>query len=164
MEPKLVVVDDKDNIVGEAYKEEIEERKWNYRAVHIFIFNSEGELLLGKRPEHISFGGTWTASAGGKVDAGESYEEAAHRELKEELGVEMELEERFSFVFEDPDGYKVFHKVFKGEKESGFKPDKEEIAELKWIDIEFLKEDINENLEKYTAPFVQAFSSFLMNT
>lgn len=50
------------------------------------IHNSQGQLLLAQRPLHKHQGGLWEF-AGGKVDAGETAEQALVRELQEELGI-----------------------------------------------------------------------------
>lgn len=50
------------------------------------IKNASGEWLIAQRPEHKIRGGQWEFP-GGKVDAGESRENALIRELQEELGV-----------------------------------------------------------------------------
>jgi len=53
------------------------------------IRNSSGEVLLARRPDHVHQGGLWEFP-GGKVEAGESLQQALARELKEELGIEID--------------------------------------------------------------------------
>jgi len=50
-------------------------------------------LLAARRTEPPSLAGGWEFP-GGKVDPGETAEEALHREVREELGVEVELGEQ----------------------------------------------------------------------
>ena len=50
------------------------------------LTNEKGEILLQKRPAHAQMGGLWEFP-GGKVDMGESPENALVRELEEELGI-----------------------------------------------------------------------------
>ena len=53
----------------------------------MFLVNKHGAVLLQKRSLWKDRQpGKWDSSAAGPLDAGESYEEAAVRELKEELG------------------------------------------------------------------------------
>jgi isopentenyl-diphosphate delta-isomerase type 1 len=62
-----------------------------HQAVDIWIYNSKGEILLQKRSKTVhSHPGLWDISACGHVSAGENIEEAALRELKEELGIEVD--------------------------------------------------------------------------
>jgi 8-oxo-dGTP diphosphatase len=52
------------------------------------LVDRDNRVLLSKRPEGKSLAGLWEFP-GGKVDAGETPEEALRRELKEELGIEV---------------------------------------------------------------------------
>lgn len=51
------------------------------------VIRRGGRCLVGRRPDGKRHGGLWEFP-GGKVDPGESWIEAAHRELGEELGME----------------------------------------------------------------------------
>lgn len=61
------------------------------------IIERDGKILLAQRPEHGDQAGLWEF-AGGKVEAGESQQQALVRELREELGIEAE-----------PDAYVASH-------------------------------------------------------
>lgn len=158
---KIIVVDDENNEVESAYVEDIRRNNWNYRCTHTWLFNNKGEVLISKRPKtEIRYPSMWTSSCGGKVDAGESYKEAAKREMKEELGIEIEVHKIADFVLEHKH-YKVFHELFEGRAEGGFKVDKNEIEEIKWIEMEDLKKDVGKNPKKYVEPFKLAFKEYL---
>jgi 16S rRNA (adenine1518-N6/adenine1519-N6)-dimethyltransferase len=87
------VVDEHDRVVGQAPRSAVHARRLLHRAVHIFVFNSRGELLLQKRSAlKDEYPLCYTSSASGHLSAGESYETAASRELEEELGLAGELE------------------------------------------------------------------------
>ena len=85
------VVDANDQIIGTATRAEVHAQKLTHRAVHVFVFNKRGDLLLQKRSLLKDMcPGLWDSSVSGHLDAGESYEAAAVRELEEEMGITTE--------------------------------------------------------------------------
>src|SRR5580765_3560579 len=87
------VVDKHDRVVGQAPRSVVHAKKLLHRAVHIFVFNSQGELLVQKRSAlKDEYPLCYTSSASGHLSAGETYEAAAPRELAEELGLAGPLE------------------------------------------------------------------------
>ena len=81
------VIDKDDNVIGVMTDAEAVTGKRRFRIVHVILVNDDDTMLLQWRGAGKELSPrTFTASAAGKVLAGESYEEAAHRELKEEMG------------------------------------------------------------------------------
>ncbi len=85
----LDIVDDDDRVIGRASRQEVHGNPaLLHRVVHVLVFDSQGRLFLQKRADdRIVQPGKWDTSMGGHVDAGENPEEAAQRELSEELGI-----------------------------------------------------------------------------
>jgi isopentenyldiphosphate isomerase len=84
------VVNERDEVVGQAPRSEVHRRKLNHRAVHVLVFNARGELFLQKRSMiKDCFPGAWDSSASGHLDRGEDYDVCAVREVREELGVQL---------------------------------------------------------------------------
>ncbi len=82
------VVDDGDEITGQATRREVHGENLLHRAVHVFVVNRHGELLLQKRSRFKdAHPGVWDSSVAGHLDAGEDYGVAAIRELEEEMGI-----------------------------------------------------------------------------
>lgn len=84
------LVDENDNVIGSADREDFHGNPdMIHRVAHVLVFDSSGELYLQKRSSRKDVQpGKWDTSVGGHVNSGESYEEAAYREMKEELGIE----------------------------------------------------------------------------
>jgi 16S rRNA (adenine1518-N6/adenine1519-N6)-dimethyltransferase len=85
------VVDEDDQVIGQKTRAEVHAQGLIHRAVHVFVIGKKGQLLLQKRSMLKDVHpGTWDSSVAGHVDAGETYEEAAIRELEEEMGITVE--------------------------------------------------------------------------
>jgi 16S rRNA (adenine1518-N6/adenine1519-N6)-dimethyltransferase len=89
---RFPVVDDNDRILRGASRSDVHANNLRHRAVHILIFNPAGELYLQQRSRWKDRHPLkWDSSAAGHVIAVESYDEAARRELEEELGISVPL-------------------------------------------------------------------------
>lgn len=85
------VVDENDRVTGQLTRGEVHARKLTHRAVHVFVFNKRGDLLLQQRSMFKdAHPGVWDSSVSGHLDAGEDYAAAAVRELEEEMGIRVE--------------------------------------------------------------------------
>jgi isopentenyl-diphosphate delta-isomerase type 1 len=63
-----------------------------HRVVHVLVWDAAGRLYLQKRAQHKDMQpGKWDTSVGGHVQPGETAEQAARREMREELGLREQL-------------------------------------------------------------------------
>ncbi len=94
---------------------------------------SDGRILISKRPKHVYYGGVWEFP-GGKVEVGETVNDALEREIKEELGIDIQDSKPLIYVEHDyGDRYVKLHVKevlsFRGE------PTGLEGQEVKWIQL-----------------------------
>lgn len=130
---------DKFIVRGEAFEE------GDYHlVVHVCIFNSAGEMLIQQRqPFKIGWPDKWDITVGGSAIKGDSSQVAAERELEEELGIYLNLEElrpHFTINFE-----RGFDDIYLVEKEINLedvKLQEEEVKDVKWATREEIIEMI----------------------
>lgn len=90
---RFPVVDKNDRILRYRRRSDVHGNNLRHRAVHILIFDQEGDVYLQQRSRWKDRHPLkWDSSAAGHVAAEESYEETARRELEEELGINVSLE------------------------------------------------------------------------
>jgi 16S rRNA (adenine1518-N6/adenine1519-N6)-dimethyltransferase len=90
---RFAVVDKKDRILRYANRSEVHGNNLRHRAIHILIFSQADEVYLQQRSRWKDRHPLkWDSSAAGHVEAGESYDDTARRELKEELGMSVPLQ------------------------------------------------------------------------
>lgn len=95
------------------------------------LIRDKDKFMICQRPAHKARGLLWEF-VGGKVEAGETKQEALIRECEEELAIELSVEEEFmSVVHEYPD-IKVHLTLFNAAIKNGV-PQKLEHNDLKWI-------------------------------
>ncbi len=155
------VIDEKNEIVGKASREECHKNGLWHRAVHIIIVNSEGKILLQKRSmKKDLYKGYWIDAAAGHVDHGESYEETAERELEEELGIKTRLVKLFDFKKYTGNDNEII-RVFGGKHDGLFKPNRDEMDKVEF----FTLNEINKMLktEKFTPGTVEIFREINKN-
>lgn len=160
-------VDDKDEVIGIVSNEEANQRKLIHRITRIFLFDDAGRLYLQRRSLNMnSSPGLWDKSAAGHVDIGESYEQAAARELEEELGVKnLILNQIVKYYEEEPhpvyDHLKRFNVMFTAQYDGQeIVLDPNEVMGGKWIAITDLEDWIRRNPEEFSDGFMNAYKKY----
>lgn len=127
------------------------------RAVCVCLFNSRGEMLLQKRSaDKELWPSLWDITAAGGVLAGENGQQAARRELREEMGLDVRLEQarpKLTTFFRD--GFSDVFTVRMDVELSELTLQKEEVADAQWA----TKEEILNRLEEGT--FIPYFRSYI---
>ena len=96
------VLDDEGRPIGVVPRREMRLRRLPHRATYVLVFNRRGELFVHLRTaDKDVYPSHWDVAVGGVPQAGESFDDAARREAREELGVELSLERLFPFRYGD---------------------------------------------------------------
>lgn len=162
---ELILVNAEDEEIGYGEKAYVHEKGLLHRAFSVFIVN-DGKMLIQKRNQNkYHSGGLWTNACCSHPRKGESLKEAVHRRLEEELGIDCDVEELFDFMYrtvfaENLYEYEFDH-VFLADYSGSIELNREEASEIKWIDLQELKEDIVRRPEKYTSWFLIAVNKVI---
>lgn len=151
---KVILVDKEDKKIGEEEKLKAHLEGKLHRAFSILIFNSRGELLIQKRAKtKLHSPGLWSNTCCSHPKPNEEITMAAKRRLKEEVGIETDLKEIFSFIYKAKSGNFIEHEfdhVFFGRFDGSPKINKKEVEDFKWIGLKELKRDVKRYPRKYT--------------
>ncbi len=126
-EEQFAVVDGQDRPKGAAPRGQVHANNLLHRAVHILVFNPDGEVFLQFRSrEKDRHPLRWDSSAAGHVNAGEEYDQTAERELREELGIKTSLEKVAKLPASERTGYE-FIWLYQGTHRGEFQLNRSEI-------------------------------------
>jgi isopentenyldiphosphate isomerase len=128
------IVDDDDRVIATVPRARMRAERLQHRAVSIAVFGTDGRLLVHRRAlDKDVWPGMWDLAAGGVVAAGEDYDEAARRELAEELGVHVpEMECLGEGRFRD-DAVALIGRGYRCVHDGPFSFTDSEIAEVRWV-------------------------------
>lgn len=173
------ILNENGNPTGEKkLREEVHKDGDWHRSVDIWIMNSKSELLIQKRaPQKESYPNLWEVSCSGHVNTGEKSVNAAVRELKEELGVDIDGNQ-LEFLFEDKEINITNNDTFinKEFKEiyllrldlliEDYDMQHEEVSEIKYVKHNKLQSLITKNPKEYVPheKLYEKFFAILHNT
>lgn len=152
---RVILVDRHDRDIGTAEKLEAHRKGWLHRAFSVFVFNSEGQLLLQQRhPAKYHSGGLWSNTCCSHPRPGEPVDAAAHRRLREEMGIACALERISHFVYKtalDDDLYEheVDH-VLVGTFDGDPTPSRYEVSDWRWADVAALRRELDAHPDRFT--------------
>lgn len=154
------IVNEEDCVIGQHPRAEVHRLMLRHRAVHVLVFNSRGQIFLQKRSmTKDCHPGVWDSSSSGHVDSGEDYDACAVREVREEIGLELQSvpERLFKIAACDQTGME-FVWVYRCESEGPFVLHPEEISEGAWFDVIEVSEWIGRAPEEFAPAFVMIWS------
>lgn len=163
----VILVDKYDNKIGTCEKMKAHLEGKLHRAFSIFIINSNKEILLQKRAlAKYHSGGLWTNACCSHPRDFETVENAAHRRMSEELGINCELKEIFSFFYKvklDNDLYEhEYDHVFLGKFDGMPRIDPNEVDSCIWMNTEELQKSIECDPTKFTFWFKLVINAVLV--
>ena len=150
------VVDLHDRVVGRELRKVVHAQGLLHRAVHIFVQNPKGEMYLQKRSmSKDRWPGVWTTGCSGHVDQGESYVEAAVRELQEELGIVCSSTDLGAGFKQSPneETEQEFIQVFTLVWQGDVQPNADEISAGRWVSARALDQWIADRPDDFAPSF-----------
>jgi len=156
------VVDAEDHVLRVETRFIVHRDQLMHRAVHIFVFNAAGQLYLQRRSlTKDTAPGKWVSSCSGHVDSGEVYDDAAPRELAEEIG--LTNPKNLERVFKESPCRQTgqeFVWVYRCQSEGPFVLDAEEVMDGKWVDLDDLNAWIAERPRDFAWSFTYLWEKF----
>lgn len=157
----IIAVDENDTVIAAMPMLEAIEKGYIRRASRAYVLNENGKILIQRRSKNVLKPLMLDPSVGGHVDEGETYLDAAEREMLEELGLNhhiyplTEISEPYLHNGFFSAMYKV---VIPDNLEINF--DTEEVAEILWLTPEEVDDLIVRNAAECTPSLVDSWIRF----
>lgn len=134
------VVNEDDVVLRTVSRPEMRRNRLRHRAVFILVTNSDGKVLIHRRSEAKDiWPGWWDVAIGGVVAAGETYDDAARRELFEEAGFTAEPQEVSAGSYDD-DAVSLIARCYVVSHDGDVRPQDGEVAEFLWVNRDELRD------------------------
>jgi isopentenyl-diphosphate Delta-isomerase len=158
----LILVDEQDRPVGTCEKMEAHVKGFLHRAFSVFIFDSQGRMLLQQRAlGKYHSGGLWTNACCSHPYPEEDTLAAGVRRLREEMGFVTPLTKAFDFIYraELDNGLTEheFDHVLVGEYEGPMELNPEEVMAAEYVSISEIENRLAVAGDQYTVWFKIAF-------
>lgn len=169
MEAKITIVDKDNNVIGSSDRLEAHLKGLWHRIAVVHVFNTKGQIYIQKRsPTADTSPNMWDHSAAGHVDSDETPDQAAKRELFEELGIKADNLTFIALyktqrVIENKKlnrYWYVYKYVYDGEMQF----EKGEVTTGKFVDVDWLKKNMQAKPEMYTDGIKDSLPAYLKTT
>ncbi|MFQ3544456.1 NUDIX domain-containing protein [Halobacillus rhizosphaerae] len=141
---------DKDrNLTGkQMYRGDPFEQGAYHVVIHVCFFNQKGEMLIQQRqPDKEDWKNMWDITVGGSAIAGETSQQAAEREVKEELGYTLNLRNcRPSLTANFENGFDDYYLMESDVKISNLPLPTEEVKQVRWSSKDDIVQMISEGI------------------
>ena len=157
------VVDEHDHVIGQKTRGEVHANKLLHRAVHVFVFNKRGDLLLQQRSMFKdAHPGVWDSSVSGHLDSGEDYLPAAVRELDEEMGIRVSEEPAEIARITACEGTGWEHvRLYQTKHHGSVKFPAAEVETAEWFPLPVLEAWIAACPDDFASGFIECWNAFL---
>ena len=165
IQQNVILVDEHDREVGLMEKMQAHQKGLLHRAFSIIVWNNQNQILIHQR----AFGkyhseGLWTNTCCSHPKMGETVIEAAHRRLKEEMGFDCQLEQKFHFIYKVKLENQLIENeldhVLIGEFNENPSPNPDEVHDYRWISLPELKKEIDEKPTTFTFWFKEIIQNY----
>lgn len=154
------VVDEHNRVIEVMSRREVHQLGLRHRAVHVFLFRSDGRLLIHLRAaSKVEFPSVWSSSAAGHVTSGENPDDCVRRELAEELGLDAKLK----FCLEIPACPQTcmeFTRLYLAVSDDEIHPDPGEISDTRWLQLDEVQKQIQALPDQFSPAFRLVFEQY----
>lgn len=152
----LDIIDENNNLINKIEdKDKVHEYGVWHREIVVWIYNNNKQILIQKRASSKKINPNCWGLCAGHVSAGEDVRYAMLREIKEEIGIDINKEE-LEFLFMEKvdntiDRKFAYHYLLKSNRDiNKYTIQLEELSEVKYINYDLLNAIVQDKNELYT--------------
>lgn len=159
---EVILVDHRDRPIGKMEKLEAHEKGLLHRAVTVYVFNHQHQLLLQRRAnDKYHCGGLWSNTCCGHPYPHEATQHAAERRLREEMGLALTLTPMFTLSYNLPLSNGLieheFGHIFFAVSDASPQLNPAEADACRWLSLEKVQQEITLDPTRFTPWFLHTF-------
>jgi len=163
MDETFDIIDDNDNVIGQAARSDVHRSGALHRGVHLLLFDRAGRLLIQKRSaDRKQYASLWDCSVSEHVKSGEGYLDAAIRGAQEELRVDVtNLRPLFKFRMEYGPNDNEISVVYAGVADPArVRFDAEEVSEVAYVEVSEALARMAKSPQAFCGWFIQIMNHY----
>ena len=167
MEETFSIVNKKDEHLMTVHsKDHLHKNGGYHRAIHVLVEVFGGLFILQKKSKGTENGGKWSSAVSGHVRYSEGYEEAAIREMNEELGIKADRRDLNKIAKIGPskktdNEFVTIFTYLMDPRNEKLKLDEKEVDEIVVSKLSDVIEDVEAHIDEYSPAFIEVFNAFL---
>ena len=157
----VILVDLDDNQIGTMDKMQAHKQPILHRAFSLFLYNGNKMLIQKRAKEKYHSGGLWANACCSHPRANFGFLESVYNRVRFELNItqKIDIKELFAFTYcskynDNLYEYEYDHVLISKIENYDFNYNKDEIQDMKWVDINWLKKDMVANPKNYATWFL----------
>lgn len=153
------LVNERDEVIGVTDKPTAHATGQLHRVAAVYVFDAKGQLYV---QVHKGSGGLYDHSVGGHVSQGETYDQAAQREAKEELGITQPLTKLAVFYSDEGKDMQHMFGLYEcvADPSWHFTPN-DEVEEIIPMTLETIQSLMAADAEKFTGGFINTMQEYV---
>lgn len=164
----VTIVNEDDEVIGAKARDALQHPQDIYRVAVLWLTNSQGDVLIAQRGlTKTNSPGLWGPAVAGTIDEGESYDQNIVKEIQEEIGLTVTIDQLTKGPYQKPDltdtnrrYFRQWYFLVRDLPIGDFIIPRDEVEAIRWVAPATLKQELKYHPERFLPTFSRYVNDF----